>query len=158
ELRDPRALAELAKSDAPQEVRTAAVAQIDDSEVLRALAIDTAQKEVGLAAVEKLDDVERLEQGAQKGKSKAVRQRARRIVTEIEEAERAKKPGTSDDIKRRRAEKAQLVRQIEAIADGYEFVKAAEQVKAAEAGWARLGGDEGDDRFSKAVERFWRRK
>src|SRR3954471_23689481 len=40
ELRDPKALAELAKSNAAPELRIAAVARIDDAEVLRALAID----------------------------------------------------------------------------------------------------------------------
>ena len=158
ELRDPRALAELAKSGAPQDLRTAAVARIDDADVLRGLAIDTTQKEVGLAAVEKLEDVERLEQVAQKAKAKAVRLRARKIVTEIEEAERAKKPGVPDDVKRRRAEKTQLIREVEAVADSFEFARSADIVKAAEAGWAKLGGDDGDDRFTKAVERFWRRK
>src|SRR5262245_50330237 len=34
ELRDPRALAELAKGDAPQDIRLAAVARIDDGDVL----------------------------------------------------------------------------------------------------------------------------
>ncbi|HEX3477022.1 MAG TPA: DUF349 domain-containing protein [Kofleriaceae bacterium] len=158
ELRDPRALGELARADAPQDLRTAAVARIDDGDVLRALAIDTPQKEVGLAAVEKLDDVERLEQVAQKAKSKAVRQRARKIVSEIEEAERAKKPGVPDDVKRRRAEKAQLLRELEAVADSFEFARAAEVVRSAEAAWARLGGDDGDDRFARTAERFWRRK
>lgn len=158
ELRDPRALCELAKSEAAQELRTAAVARIDDGDVLRALAIDTTQKEVGLAAVEKLDDVDRLEHVAQKAKTKAVRQRARKIVIEIAEAERAKKPGIPDDVKRRRAEKAQLVREVEAVADSFEFAKAAEAVKAAEAAWAKLGSDDGDERFTKVAERFWRRK
>jgi len=159
ELRDPRALAELAKSGAAQELRTAAVARIDDADVLRGLAIDTTQKEVGLAAVEKLEDVERLEQVAQKAKAKGVRQRARKILAEIEQAERAKAPGVPDDVKRRRAEKVQLLREVESVADSFEFAKAAEVVKAAVAGWAKLGGDEGDDdRFTKTVERFWRRK
>jgi hypothetical protein len=157
ELRDPRALSELAKSGAPQELRTAAVARIDDPDVLRGLAIDTTQKEVGLAAVEKLEDVERLEHVAQKAKAKAVRLRARKILAEIEEAERAKKPGLPDDVKRRRAEKAQLMREVEAVADSFEFAKAGEVIKAAEAGWAKLGSDEGDDRFTRTVERFWRR-
>jgi len=158
ELRDPRALCELAKSDAAQDLRTAAVARIDDGDVLRALAIDTTQKEVGLAAVDKLDDVDRLEHVAQKAKSKAVRQRARKIVAEIEEAERAKKPGIPDDVKRRRAEKAQLIRELDAVADSFEFAKAAEVVKAAEAAWAKLAVDDGDERFGKTAERFWKRK
>ena len=159
ELRDPRALAELAKSDAAQDLRTAAVARIDDGDVLRALAIDTTQKEVGLAAVEKLDDIDRLENVAAKAKNKAVRQKARKIVGEIAEAERAKaKPNVPDDVKRRRAEKAQLVREVEAVADTFDFAKHEEMIARAEVAWARLGLDDGDDRFTKAVERFWKRK
>ena len=159
ELRDPRALAELAKSDAAQDLRTAAVARIDDGDVLRALAIDTTQKEVGLAAVEKIDDVDRLENVAAKAKNKAVRQKARKIVGEIAEAERAKaKPNVPDDVKRRRAEKAQLVREVEAVADTFDFAKHEEMIAKAEVAWVRLGSDEGDERFTKAVERFWKRK
>lgn len=165
ELRDPKALAELAKRDAPQELRTAAVARIDDGDVLRALAIDTSTKEVGLAAVAKLDDIDRLENVAQKAKHKAVRQKARKIVTEITEAQKstlAAKHAVPDDVKRRRAERAQLLREVEAVQDTFQLVAAAATVKAAEAAWAALGpataGDEPDDRFGKAVQRFKRRK
>nr|HEX4313094.1 DUF349 domain-containing protein [Kofleriaceae bacterium] len=171
ELRDPRALADLAKSDAPQDVRVAAVGRIDDGDVLRALAIDTTTKEVGLAAVDKLDDNDRLENVAQKAKNKAVRQRARKIVTEMEEAERAAKPSVSDDVKRRRAEKAQLIREVEAVAETFDFAKSALIVKRAEDAWSKLaaddrsgtagprGGDhDGDDRFTKAAQRFWKRR
>ncbi|MEO8705552.1 MAG: DUF349 domain-containing protein, partial [Kofleriaceae bacterium] len=160
ELRDPRALGALAKSDAPQDLRTAAVSRIDDGDVLRALAIDTTQKEVGLAAVEKIDDKDRLEHVAQKAKNKAVRQKARKIVTEIEEAERAKKPGVPDDVKRKRAERVQLLREVEAIAESFDFAKAAEIVRKSEAAYKDLGDEvtDSDDRFAKAVERFWRRK
>jgi hypothetical protein len=157
ELRDPRALADLAKSDAPQDVRAAAVGRIDDADVLRALAIDTTTKEVGLAAVDKLDDGERLEQVAQKAKNKAVRQRARKIVAEMAEAERAAKPGVPDEVKRRRAEKAQLIREVEAVADSYDFTKAEAAVKRAEEAWSKLAADDGDDRFTKTVARFWKR-
>jgi hypothetical protein len=160
ELRDPRALAALAKSDAPQDLRTAAVSRIDDGDVLRALAIDTTQKEVGLAAVEKIDDKDRLENVAQKAKNKAIRQKARKIVSEIEEAERAKKPGVPDDVKRKRAERAQLLREVEAVVETFDFAKASELVRKSEAAYKELGEgeDAGDDRFAKAVERFWRRK
>jgi hypothetical protein len=159
EIRDPRALAALAKSDAPQDLRTAAVARIDDGDVLRALAIDTTQKEVGLAAVEKIDDVDRLEHVAHKAKNKAVRQKARKIVGEIEEAERAKKsPVVPDEVKRKRAERVQLLREVEAVAESFDFARASEVVSKAEAAWAALGEDDGDDRFKKTVERFRRRK
>ena len=164
ELRDPRALAELAKGDAPQELRLAAVARIDDAEALRALAIDTTQKEVGLAAVDKLDDVERLEQVAQKAKNKAVRQRARKTAAEMAEAERAKqKPVVSDDVKRRRAERAQLLREVEAVAETFDFDKHGPQVAAAKDSWAQVafpddpGYAEANEKFTKLVERFWKR-
>ncbi|MBL9017079.1 MAG: DUF349 domain-containing protein [Myxococcales bacterium] len=159
EVRDPRALAELAKSEAPQDIKTAAIERIDDGDVLRALAIDTTQKEVGLAAVEKLDDVDRLENVAQKAKNKAVRQKARKIVTEIQAAEKAKQKSTvPDDVKRRRAEKAQLLREMEALADTYDFAKHEEAVARAEVQFAKLAADDGDEKFGKAVERFWKRK
>lgn len=161
ELRDPKALAELAKNnDAPQDLRLAAVGRIDDGDVLRALAVDTTSKEVGLAAVDKVDDNDRLENIATKAKNKAVRQRARKVVQELNEAERAKKkPVVPDDVKRRRAEKAQLVRELESLAETFDFAKAAGTVKAAQEAWAKLeGADEGDERFTKAVERFWKRK
>ena len=161
ELRDPRALAELAKSDAPQDVRAAAVARIDDGDVLRALAIDTSHKEVGLAAVDKLDDADRLENVASKAKNKAVRQRARKIVTEMAEAERAAKPGVPDDVKRRRAERAQLLREIEAHADSFDFAKTSIAVEAAESAWAAIQQDvdgDADGRFKKALARFMKRR
>jgi hypothetical protein len=161
ELRDPKALAELAKNnEAPQDLRLAAVGRIDDGDVLRALAVDTTSKEVGLAAVDKLDDNDRLDNIANKAKNKAVRQRARKVVQELNEAERAKKkPVVPDDVKRRRAEKAQLVRELESLAETFDFAKVAVTVKAAQESWAKLeSGDEGDERFTKAVERFWKRK
>ncbi|MCX5741636.1 MAG: hypothetical protein NT062_03950, partial [Proteobacteria bacterium] len=163
ELRDPRALAELAKRDIATELRTGAVARIDDGDVLRALAIDTTSKEVGLAAVEKLDDADRLENVAQKAKNKAVRQKAHKIVREIQEAERAKQtPTVPDDVKRRRAEKAQLLREVEGLVETFEFAKASVTVKAAEVAWSVLGNvpedARNDERFAKAVARFWKRK
>lgn len=160
ELRDPRALAALAKSEAVQDIRIAAVGRIDDGDVLRALAIDTTLKEVGLAAVERLDDVDRLENVASKAKNKAVRQKARKIVGEIVEAEKAKKtPAVPDEVKRKRAERAQLLREVEAVAETFDFAKISEQIKKAEAAWAELGDDgDVDQRFSKAVARFWKRK
>lgn len=160
EIRDPRALALLAKSDADQDLRLGAVSRIDDGDVLRALAVDTTLKEVGLAAVDKLDDIDRLENVAQKAKNKAVRQRARKIVTEIQAAERAKRtPVVPDEVKRRKAEKAQLIRETEGWADSFDFANLEAKVSAAEVAWMKLGGtDDGDERFQKAVDRFWKRK
>jgi len=165
ELRDPRALSELAKSDAAQDLRLAAVAHIDDGDVLRALAIDTTQKEVGLAAVDKLDDIDRLEHVAQKAKNKAVRQRARKIAAEMADAERAKgKQAVPDEVKRRRAERAQLLRELEAVVDTFDFDKHAPAVTAAQAAWSAIahaddaGYAEANEKFTKAAERFWKRK
>lgn len=160
ELRDPKALAELAKGSAPVEVRLDAVARIDDAETLRALAIDVMQKEIALAAVDKLDDAARLEQVAQKAKNKAARQRARKVVTEMQEAEQAAKPRVPDDLRRRRAEKAQLLRDLEAISESFDFAKLEPQVKAAEQAFASIGDteDDSDERFKKSAARFWQRK
>lgn len=160
ELREARALTELAKSDAPIELRLDAVARIDDAEALRALAIDVTAKEIALAALEKLDDAARLEQVAQKAKHKAARQRARKILTEMKEAEEAARPRTDDDLRRRRAEKAQLLRDLEALGDTFDFARHAPQVHAAEAAFAELGDtqDELGERFRAAAARFWRRK
>ena len=164
ELRDPRALSELAKGDAPQELRLAAVARIDDGDVLRALAIDTTQKEVGLAAVDKLDDLDRLENVAGKAKNKAVRQRARKIATEMAEAEKKKAtPQVPDEVKRLRAERAQLIREVEAVADSFDFDRATAVVDRAQAAWAALPADaegqaEATERFNRSTERFRKRK
>lgn len=160
ELRDPKALAELAKGTAPVEVRLDAVARIDDAETLRALAVDVMQKEIALAAVDKLDDAARLEQVAQKAKNKAARQRARKVVTEMQEAEQAAKPRVSDELRRRRAEKAQLLRDLEALAESFDFAKLEPQVKAAEQAFAAIGDteDDSDERFKKSASRFWQRK
>src|SRR5205814_7699280 len=67
-------------------------------------------------------------------------------------------PGVPDDVKRKRAERVQLLRQVEGAADTHDFAQATDIIKKAEAAWIALGGDDGDDRFSKHVERFWRRK
>ncbi|MEO8841531.1 MAG: DUF349 domain-containing protein [Kofleriaceae bacterium] len=164
ELRDPRALAELAKGDAPQELRLAAVARIDDGDVLRALAIDTTQKEVGLAAVDKLDDLDRLENVASKAKNKAVRQRARKIAGEMTEAEKKKlAPVVPDEVKRLRAERAQLIREVENVADSFDFDRVTPLVEKSEAAWRALAADadghtEASERFTRSTERFWRRK
>ena len=164
ELRDPRALSELAKGDAPQELRLAAVARIDDGDVLRALAIDTTQKEVGLAAVDKLEDIDRLENVAQKAKNKAVRQRARKIATEMADAEKKKlAPVVSDEVKRLRAERAQLIREVENVADSFDFDRVTPLVEKAQAAWNALATDteghaEATERFTRSAERFWRRK
>ena len=160
ELRDPRGLAELAKTAGQHETRLEAVSRIDDPDVLRALATDATSKEIGLAAVDKLDEPELLESVAQKAKNKAVRQRARKIVTEMNEAERAARPAVADEVKRRRAEKSQLIRQVEAVVDSFDFARSSEIVRAAERDFAALAsGDEAaDEKFAQVVKRFWSRK
>jgi hypothetical protein len=167
EIRDPRALAELAKRDVPNEVRLEAVSRIDDTEVLRALATDTTQKEVGLAAIEKIDEADVLELIANKAKNKAVRQRARKIASEMIAADKASGSGpvpaavVPDATKRRRAEKAQLLRQAESLAESFDFAKSGTQLAAIEAAYTELGAfpDDGtDDKFALLVGKFGKRK
>ncbi len=129
----------------PQDLRLAAVARIDDGDVLRALAIDTTQKEVGLAAVDKLDDVDRLENVAQKAKNKAVRQKRAQDLDEMAEAERSEAGAgraRRGQAARRRA--AQLIREVEAVADSFDFERATQIVeRALEAGRSLATDGEG---------------
>ncbi|MBP6839437.1 MAG: DUF349 domain-containing protein [Kofleriaceae bacterium] len=177
ELHDPKALAELAKKAQNHQTRLEAVARIDDPAVLRALAVDTTNKELGLAAVDRLDDPELLELVATKGKNKAVRQRARKIVAEMQAAEQAARaaaapapaPGApapaSDDDKRRRAEKSQLVRELDGLVESFDFERVGPLVRTAEASYAALSTVASpakaeakiDDKFRSLVRRFWKR-
>lgn len=168
EIRDPRALAELAKRDVPHEVRLEAVSRIDDTEVLRALATDTNQKEVGLAAIEKIDEADVLELIANKAKNKAVRQRARKIVSEMAAAEKASAtpsandaPVVSDATKRRRAEKAQLLRQAETLMESLDVAKITTEMAPLEAAYNELGlfaDDVTDEKFARIVKKVGNRK
>ncbi len=157
ELREPRALADLARTTTSHEVRQQAMARLEDAEVLRALAIDTTVKELGLLAVDKLTQKEVLEQVAHKAKAKAVRQRARKKLDEIAEGEAARRPRESDDLLRRRAEKSQLLRTIDALAETFEWQKSLDTVQTAESAWAALGDTQEpavDERFGRAVARY----
>ena len=160
-VKDARSLVELAKQAASTEVRAAALARVKDTDALRALAIDTNIKELGLAALEKLDGEDLLEVIANKAKAKAVRQRARKRLDELAAAREAARPKESDAIRRTKAEKAQWLRTIEALAEGFDFDKAAPEVAKAEAAWAGFG-DTGesavDERFARAVQRFHARR
>ncbi len=160
-LEEPRALADLARSTSSPEVRQQVVARISDADVLRALAVDTTVKELGLLAVDRISARDVLEQVAQKAKNKAVRQRARKKVDDLVEADEAKKPRESDEVRRRRAEKSQLVRELDAINEHFEWEQSLIKVKAAEAAWAKLGDTSDaalDERFAAAVSRYHARR
>ena len=165
EIRQPKALAELARRAPSPKIRLEAVARLDDAEVLRALATDISDRDVGLAAIEKIDDPELLEVIAQKGKHKAVRLRARKVIAEMAAAEKARQTAAapsrspvSDEQKRRRAEKAQLLREVDAVA--LDVAGGAERVRAAEQAFAALGGvgDDIDSKFATAVRKYWKRR
>jgi DNA repair protein SbcC/Rad50 len=167
EIRDPKALADLAKRDVAHEVRLEAVSRIDDSEVLRALAMDTTNKEVGLAAVDKIDDQTLLDLIANKAKNKGVRQRARKVLNEMEAAHKLVQGGAvvttatvSDETKRRRAEKAQLLREVEALVEKYDLSKA-NQLVSLESKYAALDAgvhDASDEKFAAIIRKFAMRK
>ena len=161
ELREPKALAELARIATQPDVRLAAIGRITDRDVLRGLALDTSHKEVGVAAVERIDDAETLDFIVHKAKAKQVRQRAKKKLADIEDAARAARPAVGDDVKRRRAEHAQLLRQIEALGDTFEFQKSVDVVHAVETGWKALGpADDAaiEDRYQKAISRYYQRR
>ena len=157
---EPRVLADLAKQ-AGQPLRNRALERISDPDVLGAIALDTTHKELGLAAVDRFDEEDVLEKVAQKAKNKAVRQRARKKLEELAEEKRAAAPKVSDAVRRRRAEQAQLLRELEAVVDVHEWEKSLAVVTRVEAEWARLAGaDEPavEERFQKAVSRYHARR
>jgi hypothetical protein len=159
-LDEPRALAELARHTTNPSLRTQALGRITDPDVLAGLAID-AGKELALAAVDRFDEEDLLERVAQKAKIKGVRQRARKRLDDFAEAKRQLVPATSDATRRRKAEQAQLLREIEALAEIHEFDKSAKDVARIEADWTRLAGADDpaiEERFKKAVDRYHTRR
>ena len=161
ELRDPRALADVARAATSPELRQKALGRIDDQSTLRGLAVDTTVKELGLAAVERMTSIEQLELVAQKAKNKAVRQRARKQLDEQAAVAKVGAPRVPDEVLRRRAEKAQVLRSVEGLAEHVEWTQSLETVRTAEQEWARLG-DTGepqvDARFQRAVQHYQRNR
>ncbi|MCE9574338.1 MAG: DUF349 domain-containing protein, partial [Deltaproteobacteria bacterium] len=160
-IKDARALAELAKSGADGALRLEAVGRIADPDALRALAVDSQQKDVAIAAVDRIEDEAALEQIAQKAKSKQAKQRARRKLAEREEAAKAARPKVDDDQRRRKAEKIQLLRKVEELAETFEWEASHGALAALEAEWAAIGdsGDAAqDERFAKATKRYHARR
>jgi hypothetical protein len=157
ELRDARALAEVARSSSSPELRQKALARIDDQATLRGLAVDTTVKDFGLAIVDRMTSTELLEVVAVKAKNKAVRQRARKKIDELHAVDVAPVAKVPDALLRRRAEKAQVLRSVEALADHVEWIQSLETVRGAEKAWAALGDTEEpqiDERFRRALTRY----
>ena len=160
-LDDPRALAELAKTTTRPALRGQALARIDDPDVLGAIALDTTVKELGIAAIERVEEEDLLEKIAQKAKNKAIRQRARKKLDDLAEARAAAAPRTSDAARRRRAEQAQLLREVEAVVETHEWEKSLAIVTGAEEEWKRLAGADDpaiEERFARAVARYHARR
>ena len=170
-LTEARALADLARNgNAHSGTRRAALARIDDVEVLRAIAVDEQHKDVGLAALERLDDAETLEQIASKAKSKAVRVRARKRLAEqgaqaassAASEDRAAPPEDSNpEAKRRHAERVQLLARAEKLAGGNDWLQVADEVAEIEKQWEELGAleqAEHAERFERARARLHARR
>lgn len=156
-LTDAKALAELAKTSRSPETRAAAVALIRDQMDLRSLAVDTNRKDVGFAAVDRIDDAELLDYIATKGKNKAVRGRARKKLSEMDTGGDTR----TDEEKRERAERSQLARTVEKLAKGHEWVESLATVDEAKAAWDALGPCHDDKlakRFTKACDKYARRR
>jgi hypothetical protein len=161
ELRDAKALAELARIASQSETRLEAIARIADKDVLRGLALDSTNKEVGIAAVDRIGDEATLDVISHKAKAKQVRQRARKKLTDLEESARAARPAVADDVKRRRAEHAQLLREIEGLGETFDFDHTGPVVARVQAAWAALGAADDkhvEERFQKAVQRYQQRR
>lgn len=154
-LFDPKALAELARSaSAEPSARTTAIERIEDLEVLRSIAVDEVRKDIALVALERLDDDAALEQVATKAKSKAARVRARKRLGDRIAASQTQAASPED--KRSHAERAQLARQAESLAQSRDLAGLAASLAELEAAWSAITGGEDAElqtRFARACER-----
>jgi hypothetical protein len=168
-ISDARALADLARNaNANPATRMAALERIKDGEVLRGIAVDEQRKDLALAALERIDALDTLEAIAVKAKSKAVRTRARKRLSELappaDTAARpndAAQPAEIPEDRRRHAERVQILKRLEALAQGSEWVQSAAEVAEIEKQWTELGPPEQADhagRFESARTRYHARR
>ncbi|MCP4447235.1 MAG: DUF349 domain-containing protein [Myxococcales bacterium] len=155
-LEDERALMQVVRNSSRSEEWKAALARIENPLLLRSIAIDEKRKEVAVAALDRIQDEALLEEVVGKAKNKAVRGKAKRNRAELVKS-RPIESSISDEDKRAKAERAQIAREIEELAGGYEWLASRAVVDEAHARWRQLGS--GDDanmvtRFEKALARY----
>lgn len=155
-LADERALAQVVRKSQRAEDWQEALSRISDLSILRGIAIDEQRKEVAVAALDRIDDPAMLDEVVAKAKSKPVRNRAKRSRAAFAKLQVVSSP-SSDRDKRERAERAQLVRHLERLAGGDEWVDSRVKADDASTRWRELGdGDDADlaRRFHKALARY----
>lgn len=157
-LDDERALGQVVRKAQRAEEWKDAISRIDDPDILRSIAVDETRKEVAFAAIERINDADTLDEVTAKAKNKSVRAKAKRLRASMA-ANTVKTGGKTDEEKRITAERAQLVRQIQRAADGDDWVKSRKMVDACIGRWVEIGP--GDDaqlikKYNKAQAHYER--
>lgn len=137
-LQDERALGQVVRKAQRAEEWKDALARIDDSDVLRSIAVDETRKEVAFAALDRIDDAEILDEVAIKAKSKSVRAKAKRNRAAFGKNETPTSART-DDEKRVAAERTQIVRQIQKLGGADEWIQSRKTVDEGVSRWNELG-------------------
>jgi hypothetical protein len=155
-LEDDRALGQVVRKAQRAEEWKEALSRISDSSILRSIAIDEKRKQVAFAALDKIDDAGLLDEVAGKAKNKSVRAKAKRSRAALSKNKPAAS-GQSDEDKRVIAERTQLVRQVQQAAGGDDWLAARATVDESQRRWLELGECEDaklSKRFDKACARF----
>lgn len=155
-LEDDRALRQVVRKAQRAEDWKDAISRIDDSEILRSIAVDETRKEVAFAALDRIDDSEALDEVASKAKNKSVRAKAKRMRAALA-ANQVQSGGKSDEQKRASAERAQLLRTVQKAADTNEWVASRAAVDESVTRWEELPASEDaklNKKFEKARARF----
>lgn len=142
-IRDDRGLVDLARATNDAQVRDEALARVHSVEALRGLATSASDKELGLAIIERLTDEDALDAIAHKGKHKAVRARARKKLAGLAEAKHKPDP-IADETKRRRAAKAQLLRELESWNTSFDVAAGMRAMETTNQAWSALGASDRD--------------
>lgn len=153
---DDKALGQVVRKSQRVEEWQIALERISDESVLRGIAIDETRKQIAFAALERISDGDILEEIASKAKSKPVRAKAKRAKAALVKAA-PKVSKISDEEKQERAERSQVVRNMEKLAAGDEWIESRILVDEALALWEELGegtNDKQAKRFHKALARY----
>ncbi len=156
QIHDDKALGQVVRKSQRMDEWKDALSRIGDVQVLRGIAIDENRKQVAFAALEYIDDLTILSEIASKAKSKPVRAKAKRAKAAIAKAA-APVSTVSNEEKQHRAERTQIARTIDTLANGDEWIESRAQVDAALLRWEELGeGQNGKTikKFTKALARY----
>ncbi len=150
-LEDEPSLAQVVRKSQRAEDWKDAIARIDSSEILRSIAVDERRKEVATAALDRIVDPLILDEVASKAKNKSVRGKAKRLRAALATDESSKST-TSSEEKRAAAERSQLVRELQLASESDDWNSSRAQVDECLRRWEELG-ESGNAKLNKKFEK-----